>query len=219
MFRIEKYNWNMRNRLYFSSDWHIFHNPSWDNPIWKMRGYESSEDAAEKIQAEINKTVGDNDILYYLGDLFLNATDDQCFDWLAGMNCKNIKILFGNHESNIYRIYKQEMVKQYGRDDIEVYPLKMGNVEFVGNHVEIRVGKQHIVMNHFPLKIWNGNNASSWNLSGHSHLSDTQRHPSFPLGKCMDVGWEYKSSVWSFEQIEDIMSTKSIHIQDHHNSP
>jgi calcineurin-like phosphoesterase family protein len=217
MYKIEKYKWEDREKLFFSSDWHIFHNPSWPIPIWKMRGYESAEDAAFKIQKMINSTVPEDGVLYFLGDLALNATDGQVIGWLNGIKCRNIKMLWGNHESNTYRIYKQEMLRQFGRDDIEVYPLTMGNVTFVGNHVEIQVGKKNIIMNHFPFKIWNGGNRNTWHLNGHSHLSDKERHPEHPLGKTLDTGIDC-GKIWSFNEIEDVMSTKSIHILDHHDS-
>ena len=44
-------------------------------------------------------------------------------------------MLFGNHESQIYRLYKKQMMVDYNRDDIEVYPLRMGNLVFCGNHL------------------------------------------------------------------------------------
>lgn len=95
MYKIEKYKWEDRNRLYFSSDFHIFHNPSWPIPIWKMRGHESAEDAAFKTQKMINDVVPEDGILYFLGDMFLNATDGQVIGWLNGIKCKNIRKLWG----------------------------------------------------------------------------------------------------------------------------
>lgn len=218
MYKIEKYPWEQRNKLFFSSDWHVFHDPKWDSPIWERRGYLSVEDAIEKTLVSINNRVGKDDILYFLGDLALNTTDDKLLDWVSNIDCKNIKKIWGNHCSNTYRLYKQEVLKQFNRDDIEVYPLKVGNLEFIGNQVEIHVGKQHIIVNHFPLRIWNHNSRASIMLSGHSHLSDVERNPEYPHGKCMDVGWDHKNGVWSFDEIMDIMSTKTVKIMDHHDA-
>jgi calcineurin-like phosphoesterase family protein len=221
MYKIEKIKWEDRNKLYFSSDWHIFHDPqSWDVPIWKMRGYTSVEDAAIKIQNMINDTVPEDGIIYFLGDMFLNATDEKCIEWLKGVKCKDIRALWGNHESNTYRIYKEELFKVMGGNSGELYPAnfeRIPNLTFVGNHVEIQVGKRRIVMNHFPLKIWNGSNRSTIHLNGHSHLSDPERLPEFPLGKTLDVGIDC-GKIWSFGDIEDVMSTKSVNILDHHDS-
>lgn len=217
MNKILKFPWSERNRHFFTSDLHIFHNPSWPVPIWKMRGYQSANEASEKTLNIINHTVGEDDILWVLGDLFLNATDEQCLEWLSKINCKNINKLWGNHHSNTYRLYKQEMLKQYSRDDIEVYPLTMGNLTYLGNHVEIQVGKQRIIMNHFPLHSFNKMGRSSWMLSGHSHLTDKTRCPEYPLGKTLDVGID-SGKIWSFSDIEDVMSTKTFVQVDHHDS-
>ncbi len=59
---------------------------------------------------------------------------------------------------------------------------------------------------------------NTMNLSiKHSHLSDKERLPEFPIGKTLDVGIDC-GKIWSFEEIEDVMSTKSISILDHHDT-
>lgn len=219
MYKILKHSWEDRHKLYWASDFHAFHDPlHWKIPLWESRGYRNAHEASEHKIQRINERVPEDGILYFLGDGFLNATDEQCKNWLSRINCKNIRYLWGNHESNMYRLYKQEVLAQFGRDDIEVYPLKMGNVEFCGNHLEIFVGKKRIIMNHFPLRIWHKNGHGSWMLSGHSHLTDKDRRPDAPTGKGVDVGWDWKNDVWTFEELSDIMSTKDTEILDHHDS-
>jgi calcineurin-like phosphoesterase family protein len=196
MYRILKYKWEDRSKLFFSSDWHIFHDPKWDVPIWKMRGYSNVEDAAKGILEKINNTLQEDSVLYFLGDMFLNATDEQCLNWLSEIKCKT-----------------------YHTDEIEVYPFShknIPNIEFMGNHLEIQVGKKRIILNHFPIRIWNGCHRTSWHLSGHSHLNDPNRRPEFPLGKALDIGID-SGKIWSFEEIEEIMSTKTVELIDHHD--
>jgi calcineurin-like phosphoesterase family protein len=217
VYKILKFPWEKRNTHYWSSDWHIFHDPKWNIPIWMMRGYSSAKDAVSKTLAKINERVGPDDTLWYLGDMFLNATDEQCLNWISGLNCQNINVLLGNHESNMYRLYKQEVMRQFGRDDIEVYPLKMGKITFLGNHLEIQIGKKNIVMNHFPIHSWNGmGGRKSWMISGHQHNADKTRNPDAPINRVLDVGWDWKCDVWSFADIEDVMDTKTFVSYDHH---
>lgn len=218
MYKIDKIPWEKRNTVFFSSDWHLFHDPkSWPEPIWKMRGYSSVEEATQDVQDKVNARVGVDDVLYYLGDLALNATDDQVLHWLTGVKCQNIRTLFGNHESCPYRLYKKEILKQYNLKDVEIYPLRMNNLVFMGNHLEIQVGKQRINMNHFPLHSWNGMaNGLSWSLNGHQHYTDTTRHAQHPINKCLDVSWDSKNDIWSYEEICDVMSTKGFVPVDHH---
>ena len=68
MNKILKFNYNERHKHYFSTDWHIYHDPSWNIPIWEQRGYLNAEDAAERILQKVNERVGEDDILWFLGD-------------------------------------------------------------------------------------------------------------------------------------------------------
>lgn len=219
MYKILKFQWNDRHKHFWSSDWHNYHDPKWDVPIWKMRGYKSAEESKEDTVYKINERVGPDDYLWYLGDSFLNASDGDCLGWLSRIKCNNINMLFGNHESNMYRLYKQELKKQYDMEDVELYPLRMNNVVFYGNHLEIRIGKRNIVMNHFPIHSWNSmGGRKSWMLSGHQHNADKTRNPDSPINRCLDVGWDWKKDVWSFDEIEDVMSTKTFVSYDHHTA-
>ena len=139
----------------------------------------------------------------------------MCLNWLNRIKCQNIIKLWGNHTSNTYRLYKAEVFKQYGLSDVEIYPIRMGNVTFVGNHADILVGKQLIVMNHFPLHIFRNAQRGTMNISGHSHNMDVSRNPEHPQGKTLDVSWDYFRNVWSFGELIDVMSTKEINILDH----
>jgi calcineurin-like phosphoesterase family protein len=222
MYNIIKHKFHEKDNIFFTSDWHIFHNPtSWDVPIWKMRGYESPEEHKEDVIAKVNARVNKHSIIYNLGDGFLNAKDDEVLEFLSRIRCE-IRYLWGNHASNMYRLYKQEVEKQYSITGVEVYPLKMGNVTFMGNHLEMFVGNQRIILNHFPLRIWHKNNSKhgspSIHLSGHSHLSDKGRSPNSPLGKAFDLGWDFKKDIWSCNEVMDVMSTKFVETLDHHDS-
>lgn len=226
MNKILKFNWNERKKLFFSSDWHNYHNPiHWKEPIWKTRGYKDHIESLNDVANKINNRVKEDDILFFLGDGFLNATDGQVQDWFYRINCQNIQFIFGNHESNTYRMYREEMKETQSfsdvEDEIEIYPYKMQrsltNVTFLGNYQEIQVGKQRISLSHFPFHVFNKSHKGAWALSGHSHNTDKTRNPDYPHGKYLDVGWDWKKDIWSYDEIEDVMSTKSISIKDHHD--
>lgn len=223
MYKIIKHKWTEKDDLFFFSDPHVFHDPTWDSPLWQTRGYESAAAAAKDKIEKINAKVGKDQILYCLGDGFLNATDEQCLDWLAQINCQNIRYLFGNHESNMYRLYKKTIAETYPEfgpnPEVEIYPIRMKNVIFYGNHMDIEVGKQKLVLNHFPLHSWNSMGMrKSWMLSGHQHNTDKSRNPDAPINRCIDIGWDWKRDVWSYSEIEDVMSTKTFEAVDHHTT-
>jgi len=220
MYKILKFKWEDRQKHYWVSDLHTNHDPNWEIPIWKSRGYSSAKECSQHQIDKINERVGENDILWNLGDNFLNSSDGEVIEWYKKINCKNIYYLFGNHESVPYRLYKN-MIKEKYNEDIEVYPFNgktLPNVHFFGNHLEIYIGKKQVIMNHFPLRIWHKDSRSAWMLSGHSHLNDLGRRPESAYQKGLDVGWDYKNDVWSFDEIEEVMSTKSVEVLDHARS-
>ncbi len=208
-----------KSKLFFTSDWHVFHNPQhWDIPIWEQRGYDNVETHAEDIIQKINSKVKKDDYLFCLGDCFLNASDDQVIQWLDRINCKTIYKLFGNHTSNTFRLYKAELMKQFNRSDIEVYPLQFKNLIFLGNYQEIVVDKQLIILGHFPMRSWNGmGGKKSWNISGHQHNTDETRNPTNDINRCLDVGWDWKNDVWSYTELEEQMMHKKFESVDHHH--
>lgn len=217
MNKLIKHKWEDRDKIFVSSDWHNFHDPKWSIPIWKMRGYESPRQSADDVIEKINSKVGVDDYLYYLGDGFLNATDEQCLEWFSKINCQNIYYISGNHESNMQRIYRNEVVCQYGILGADVYPLRLKNIIFLGYYQEIQIGKYPITLTHFPMHGWNRNSHGAINLHGHCHNNDESRNPKYHMGKCLDCSWDYKKDVWKISEIFDIMDTKEMYITDHHN--
>lgn len=177
MYKILKFPYVERHKHFWSSDLHNFHNPKWEVPLWKQRGYSSFQESYADVSDKINIKVGSNDHLWLLGDSFLSCKDTDVIDWFNNITCQNIHILFGNHESQMYRIYKSHVLHQYGSNEIEVYPLRVGNLIFSGNHQEILIGKQLIVMNHFPLHSHNKAARGAISLHGHCHNNDPTRNP------------------------------------------
>lgn len=227
MNKILKFNTRNQN-IFFVSDFHAYHDPKWPIPLWELRGYESMEEMNEDIIEKVNARVGENDILWNLGDGFLNANEEMVNAFLDRINCQNIYYLFGNHENPLYRIYKREVqrfIKEEmvasslpvnGNWDVEIYPLRYKNVVFYGNYQEISVNKKHVILSHFAFRIFRGNQHNFYALSGHSHNSDVTRRADHPNGLTLDVGWDGKNDVYSWDEICEIMSHKTREILDHH---
>jgi hypothetical protein len=63
MYRILKFNWDTRHKHFFSSDWHTFHDPKWEVPIWESRGALNAQDFSEGLLEKINTTVGETAVI------------------------------------------------------------------------------------------------------------------------------------------------------------
>ena len=209
---------NDRQKVYFTSDWHWNHQQEF---IWKSRGHNSVAEHNATIIEETNKLVGPNDILFHAGDLMLNSKPENFETLISQINCKTIYMLFGNHPNPHYRSVYLPMVKAILGDkyetESEVYPLRYKNIIYIGHHLEFLVNGQYIVLNHYPLSVWNEMARGGWMLCGHSHYGFPQSKADSLYGKILDVGWDGIKRPWSFTEIKELFSTKRFVAHDAHH--
>ena len=203
--------------IFFTSDWHAYHNPKWPVPLHKKRGYDSVSQMNADIINKANSRIREKDYIINLGDGFLNCNKDQIDGFLDSLVCQNIIYLFGNHESVTSRIYKDACLALTGSKAQEVYPVKYKNLHFYGQTLNLVVMKKKFICSHFAMRIWNQSHHGSMSLSGHSHYSDKERHANYFKSKSLDVGWEGKNDFWSFDELMAVMKNKGITQFDHHD--
>lgn len=227
MIQVLKFKDSDEQRVWFLSDIHWNHNPSWPIPIWKARGYHSLEESNRHIIERINNLVREGDVLFSLGDLTLNCSEGQFEGLIGALRCRKIYSLWGNHPNPMVKIYKREIEGVYRNfkekcgncllDNFEIYPFAYKNLIFLGHHAEIVVNNQYIVLNHYPLSIWNYMKNSSWALVGHSHHGFKGSLPDNKNGKILDVGWDGYKKPLSFNEVKEIMDKKEVVKVDSHH--
>ena len=95
-------------KIFFTSDTHYHHKnivdgiSDWDRSKGNTRPFKTQLEMDSTIVKNINKTVGENDILVHLGDWSFGGIE-QIFNLREEINCKNIYLLFGNHDHHIKR--------------------------------------------------------------------------------------------------------------------
>lgn len=153
---------------YYSSDWHLGHTNIVGPKVSKWssgyRDFDSLHEMNKTIINNVNKTVGPDDTLYFLGDLTLNRKPKK---WLDMVVCKNIHFIYGNHDkiSTMKSLPKGYLLSQ--QDYKEIYVEE----------------KTKVCMFHYAQRVWNKSHHGSWHLYGHSHNSLPKG-----WGKSMDVG-------------------------------
>ncbi len=215
-------------KVYFISDLHHFHNPvRWAVPLWKQRGYESVTEMNEDQISSINKIVRPNDILWHLGDITLNCNESQFEEFITRLQCQNIYCLWGNHNSPTWAIYQREIQKikdatkvhelTGSAEDIEIYPLRYRNLVFFGNYQELVVDGQCMVLEHYPIHVWNNMKDGVWHLCGHSHYNLPFSKADNLKSKILDVGWDGQLKPYSMDDLRTIMNKKEVFdAGDHH---
>jgi calcineurin-like phosphoesterase family protein len=176
---------------HFTSDLHFGHK----NIIkYTNRPFNSVEEMNESLIQTFNDKVDKDDTVYCLGDFaFMHANDLR--DILSRLN-GNIHLIYGNHDKVIRS--NVDIQKQFAS---------------VGEYKEVTIDKQHIVMCHYPMVIWNRKHHNSWMLHGHCHGTLT-----YPFtGKIFDVGYDAtKQITMTFEELKPIMDKFKNESIDHH---
>jgi calcineurin-like phosphoesterase family protein len=142
---------NREKNVFVTSDTHFGHIKPF---IYEQRGYLSIEEHDRNLIDRINKKVNEDDILFHLGDFCLNTTYDKFEEIIDSLKCKQIHCIWGNHNSNLDKAYRRQIAKEFGREDISVYPIKYKNIVFIGNQADYIIYGKYVVLNHFPLDVW-----------------------------------------------------------------
>lgn len=209
--KLLKFN-NPNINHWVTSDLHLNHNKDF---IYSKRGFASVEEHNETIINKINSQVKENDILFSLGDFCLNTTEEQLENILSRIVCKNVYMLWGNHSNPLKKIFYREISKMYNAE-IDVYPFRYKNVIFLGYHLDVIIQGRYVVLNHFPVEVWDNMKDGAYMLCGHSHYSFPRTQKTSTDGLTLDCGWEGHGNIYNFNEIIEIMKTKQIRGVDHH---
>ena len=83
--------------IWITSDLHFNHNKEF---IYKARGFENISQMNEAIIENINDRVNYEDDLWILGDLCLGTDIEGNKQLIERINCPNIRIIYGNHDTD-----------------------------------------------------------------------------------------------------------------------
>lgn len=190
-------------KIWLTSDTHFGHKNIAGPTIstWEKgyRDFTSVEEMNETLLKGINDTVGENDILFHLGDVAM-GNRRKLQGYRDAINCKNIYVCAGNHDS--------------------VDPTFRKLFTDVRDVRTVKVNGQSIFMSHYAHRIWPKSHHGKWHLYGHSH--DSLEH--IPWGKSMDVGVDSARRIlgeyrpFNFDEIKGILDERKILFIDHHDT-
>jgi len=179
-----KISLNKGQKLWFTSDTHFNHanicsaTTNWNKESGNnFRTFNSLDTMNDRLVAGINASVGQDDILFHLGDWSFGGFDSirQFRDRLV---CKNIHLILGNHDQHIAR----------NKDDVQEIFSSVHNV--LDLVVKWNVGtpmqdEAKFMLMHFPIASWDNLARGVIHLHGHVHLPPHRR---IGPGKMLDVG-------------------------------
>ena len=175
-------------KVFFTSDTHFTH----ANIIrFCSRPFKNVEEMDETMIANWNRVVGENDIVFHLGDFCMGGSAK----WTNVLNRLNGKIylIIGNHD--------MKNLKQSCSDRFEKVAMQM----------YIEVDKQKIYLNHCPFLCYGGAYRDTWQLFGHIHTNKNNTGIDAPRLEMLfptqyDVGVDNNNfTPVSFEQVKAII--------------
>ena len=203
-------------KIFVSSDLHLFQTcENWDNPLWKRRGFDSVEGHYEGIKKNWNSVVGEDSIVFLLGDtIFGKGGYEKWLRFLRGFNFKHLFLMPGNHFAGM-----QDLINNMGGPN---FFLDGKRIEIIPNYYEAIINGESVVMSHYFIASWNGQNSSkgaSFHLHGHSHQSLLKGELADYISRvrAMDVGIDYNLFPLSFKYIYDKLIKIKPYSPDHHS--
>jgi calcineurin-like phosphoesterase family protein len=177
-----KLNLNKGQRLWFTSDTHYNHGnicsatTQWTNPV-TCREFKSLEQMNAHLVGNINEKVGQDDILFHLGDWSFGGFE-QIELFRNQIVCKNVHIITGNHDHHIEN-------DREGCQSLFSSVNKYLNLVVKWNVGTPLMGEQRFALMHFPIASWDNMARGAIHLHGHVHFEADKR---IGVGKMMDVG-------------------------------
>jgi calcineurin-like phosphoesterase family protein len=186
---------------------------SWHNGTWK--GERSSKwritrEAVEMMNDElinnINAIVGEDDILWHLGDFAFAPKEmyvRKCENYRRRILCKNVNIIWGNHD-------EPHLIKHLFNENHYLHSISLPK-------------QNRIVLCHYALAVWDGSHRGNWHLYGHSHTTAEQwMNKNMPERRSIDVGVDNAKLLlgsyrpFSSEELSRILSKRQGFSMDHH---
>jgi calcineurin-like phosphoesterase family protein len=205
---------NKGQKLWFTSDTHYNHanicsaTTKWSDPV-TCREFKSLEHMNAHLVGNINEKVGQDDILFHLGDWSFGGFE-QIELFRNQIVCRNIHIITGNHDHHIEN--DRERIQS-----IFSSVNKYLNLNVKWNVGTPLMGEQRFALMHFPIASWDNMARGAIHLHGHVHFEPRLR---IGAGKMMDVGVD-GNRLYPIEMSEVLrlmrnQPIKSMFIFDHH---
>lgn len=196
---------NKGQKIWFTSDTHYDHKnicratTQWKDSDNLTRDFKSLDQMNDELVFWINNRVGQDDILFHLGDWSFNGFEN-IRKFRERIVCKNIHLILGNHDHHIER--NKENIQSIFSSVNEYLSL---DVKWEGKD---RFEHAQFILMHYPIASWNGMNDGVIHLHGHVHLP---KHLRVAAGKAMDVGVDGNNmDPISMEEVLSIMSKQPI---------
>lgn len=147
---------------------------------YENRPFSDVKSMNEHIKEVLCDTIGENDILFDLGDMFWKANIDEARSILEQAAPLKFYKILGNHDSEI--MWRQLQAVNSGK-----------LVEAVGDIMDVAIVHEGVTyrttLSHYPLISWNFKRFGSISLHGHMH-GDIDKYNKLDKDLRVDLSWD-----------------------------
>ena len=154
-----------------------------------FRSYESAEEMNEALITYWNSVVTPEDTVYNLGDLSMAANTKKIIEVAKRLNGKHFLIL-GNHDYPI-KSEKEKLMEMIKDDGNKLF-------EDIRDYKFLTFPGVQIVLSHYPMAGWEGQQHGAVMLHGHLHDYITN-----VKGKILNVGFDLHGRLLSLDDVVD----------------
>lgn len=198
--------------VFFWSDTHFNHKcERWPVPLWKLRGFSSVEEHNSQLIERWKQTCNSSSIVFHLGDFIFGYDSIQHFkSIISEVPFKELYIMPGNHNSGWKQVFEEQKSN--------IWYLSNKRVIFIPNYLEAMIGRQLVVMSHYPILSFNGQSKGSICVYGHVHgnLEKNEIGKLYSQAKTIEVTVEQCPSPISLKQIKLQLENKQPIVFDSH---
>jgi len=174
---------------WFTSDWHLNHSRIIE---FSKRPFKNIEQMNDHIIRMVLETVKPGDELFFIGDIgYGNDIVKRFFDSFP--RSVTFHWITGNHDKKLYN--------QVSKRVADISQIK-----------GTTIGKQLVIMCHFPMLTWHQSHRNSWHLYGHHHNNDWHSNNGLDkriVGKMLNVNLEFNNfKMYNEDDIVRIMDKK-----------
>ena len=210
-----------KQNIFFSADLHLYHKnitrgvSQW-GPDRGCRDFDTIEEMTDTIIDGINKYVGEDDLLFVLGDWCFNGID-KIWEGRKRIKCRNIYFIAGNHDLKIIRdevlpnCRSVDSTYQIIDESESTQVLDLTNqvkaqdlFNYRGTSDLVQIDKHLVYMSHFPCE---GVRYDKRSFHIHGHVHGTYAKSSSRLDVGIDNAFklygEYRPFTW--EEVKQIL--------------
>jgi calcineurin-like phosphoesterase family protein len=195
----------------------------WPSKETSTRRFDTTAEMSRHMVEQINKYVGEDDILFHLGDWSFSGIEN-IWNFRKQLKVKTIHLLLGNHDHHIKRnrvlpnVYRPSPYYSYSNledgkpigGETPDYVESQSLFTSVHEYYDVEIDNILVPLIHYPMENWNDRFGKAFHLHGHTHgmLPVKEFRLDVGMDNAFKLFGEYRPFSW--EEIKIMLDEKKV---------